>query len=408
MTTSPDEIENADAAEHRDLAPEAAARVPRFGRATPAVVTVGIFAVSIVTWWLLADPRWSLVGARIGGDADYARQSAVVSCLLFWTIFGHIFTGFTFGNHPFSRFRQPVAGLLQIVVNLAIGVLGTVLFTRVVGSWDPTFSASAPGGAGYTAAAFIVLIGFYAYALASAGVGGYPFEDVRPPLASVAQWFLAAFLTVVGVVTLIYPNFNADLAATAPVPLSDAAGWVYSSIVIVIVAAMQWGNWPWASVGDRHLRALAALVVTLGGGYLLMLVFQALLRAIVPRAVQDDATFGIGLEAAQLGVCFSLWSLIVGLVFGPSRITSVLRARVVRTLVVAVAAIVTYVVFMRFFATSVLHYPASAGGYGGNPLLWMDWTILIVLWHAVALGGHLGTRAAAPPARVTAPVTAQS
>jgi hypothetical protein len=403
MTTSPDEIENADAARTQDPAPDSASRAPRFGGATPAVVTVGIFVVSILTWWLLADPRWSLIGARVGTEADYGHQSAVVSCLLFWTIFGHIFTGFTFGNWPFSRFPQPMAGLLQIVVNLAIGVAGTLLFTRVVGSWDPTFAASAPGGAGYTAAAFIVLIGFYAYAFASAGVGGYPFEDVRSPLASVAQWFLAAFLTVVGVGGLIYPNFNADLAATAPIPLSDAAGWVYSSIVIVIVAAMQWGNWPWATVGNRHLRALTAFVVTLGGGYLLMLAFQGLLRAIVPAEVQDGATFGVGLEAAQLGVCFSLWSLIVGLVFGPSRIKSVLTARVVRTLVVAAAAIVTYVTFMRFFATSVLHFPASTGSYGGNPLLWMDWTILIVLWHAVAFGGHLGTRVAAPATPVTAP-----
>jgi AAT family amino acid transporter len=400
MTTSPDEIENKDAGEHQQSAADPGARGPRFGAATPAVVTVGIFVVSIVTWWLLADPRWSLIGARAGTEADYAHQSAVVSCLLFWTIFGHIFTGFTFGNWPFSRLRQPVAGLVQILVDLAIGVVGTLLFTRVVGSWDPTFSASTAGGAGYTAAAFIVLIGFYAYAFASAGVGGYPFDEVRAPLASVAQWFLAAFLTVIGVVALIYPNFNANLAATAPIPLPTAAGWVYSSIVIVIVAAMQWGNWPWGGVGNRHLRAVAALVVTLGGGYVLMLVFQALLRAIVPGSVQDGPAFAIGLEAAQLGVCFSLWSLIVGLVFGPSKIKSVLSARLIRTLVVAVAAVLTYVVFMRFFATTVLHFPGT-GSYGGNPLLWMDWTILVVLWHSVALGGHLGTRPAAPVAKVS-------
>jgi hypothetical protein len=368
-------------------------------------VTVAIFLVSIVLWWVLADPQWNVVGAQATAEPDYARQSAIVSCLLFWTIFGHIFTGFTFGNWPFTKLRQPVSGLVQIVANIAIGVAGTLLFTRGVGAWDPTFSAAAPGGAGYTATAFIVLIGFYAYAYASAGIGGYPFEDVRSPVANVGQWLLGAALTVVGVVTLIYPNFNADLAATAPVALPTAAGWVYSSIVIVIVAAMQWGNWPWAGVGNKHLRALAALVVTLGGGYLLMLVFEALLKTLMPDAVQSSASFAIGLEAAQLGVCFSLWSLIVGLVFGPTRIKSAPVSKAVRTLVVAIAAVLTYVVFMRFFATSVLHFPAITGSYGGNPLLWMDWTILLVLWHAVALGGYFATRRvrnAAVPVRRTA------
>ncbi|HJQ47135.1 MAG TPA: hypothetical protein VJ870_12570 [Amycolatopsis sp.] len=367
-------------------------RTPRFGRATPIAATVGIFVVAVLTWWLIGDPKWSLVGARADTADDQARKTAIVSCLLFWTIFGHIFTGFTFGGWPFTKLRQPLAGIAQVVVDLVIGIAGTLLFTRGVGSWDPTFSAGAAGGAGYLAAAFIVLVGFYAYAFASASLGGYPFESDSAPLASVAQWFFAAFITTVGVVALVYPNFNAQLAASAPIDLPTTAGWVYSSIVIVIVAAMQWGNRPWAGLANKHLRALTALVVTLGGGYLLMLVFGALLQGIVPDTIKSGATFALGLETAELGVCFSLWSLIVGLVFGPSRISSPVVSRVVRTVVVAVAAILTYIVFMRFFATTVLHFPATSGSYGGNPLLWMDWTILIVLWHAVAFGGHLATR----------------
>ncbi|NKQ52238.1 hypothetical protein HFP15_05025 [Amycolatopsis sp. K13G38] len=389
MTTSEDRAEITAPPAEEEL------RVPRFGRGTPVVATVGIFAVSVLTWWLIGDPKWSVLGARAGTADDQARKSAIVSCLLFWTIFGHIFTGFTFGNWPFSKLRQPIAGICQVVANLVIGVAGTALFTSGVGHWDPTFSAAAPGGAGYLAAAFIVLIGFYAYAFASASLGGYPFESLTAPLASVAQWFAAAFVTVVGVVALVYPNFNAHLAASAPVGLPTTAGWVYSSIVIVIVAAMQWGNWPWGAVASKHLRALTALVVTLGGGYLLMLVLRALLQVIVPGTVKGGATFALDLETAELGVCFSLWSLIVGLVFGPSRLTSTVVARIVRTVVVAVAAIASYLVFMRFFATTALHFPATEGSYGGNPLLWMDWTILIVLWHSVAFGGYLTTRRAA-------------
>jgi amino acid transporter, AAT family len=372
--------------------PTEAARVPIFGPATPVVAIVAIFAVSIVTWWLIGDPTWSLSGAKADDPADQATKSAIVSCLLFWTIFGHIFTGFTFGNWPFTKLPQPLSGVAQVVVNLIIGILGTLLFTRVVGHWDPTFSTETAGGAGYTAAAFIVLIGFYAYAFASASLGGYPFESVPVPLASVAQWFMGAFITVIGVVWLVYPNFSAALAAHAPVSLPTAAGWVYSSIVIVIVAAMQWQNWPWAGIANRHLRSLAALVVTLGGGYLLMLVFKGLLHGILPGYIKDAAGFPFALEAAELGVCFSLWSLIFGLIVAPSKISSVAGARAVRTVIVAVLAILTYVVFMRFFATKILHFPAAKDNYGGNPLLWMDWTILLVLWYAVAFGGHLGTK----------------
>jgi amino acid transporter, AAT family len=214
------------------------------------------------------------------------------------------------------------------------------------------------------------------------------------PTSSVAHWLLGAFLTVIGVIALVYPNFNSQLSANALVPLPTVAGWIYSSIVIVIAGAMVWGNWPWAGIANRHLRALTALVISLGGGYLLMLVFEALLRTILPRDVVDAEAFPIALETAELGVFFSLWFLIAGLIFGPTKITSVVASRVVSTLFVTVAAILSYVVFTRVFATTVLHFPAAKGTYGGNPLLWVDWMILLVLWHAVAFGGYLSTRRA--------------
>ncbi|HEY3716141.1 MAG TPA: hypothetical protein VGL39_16565 [Jatrophihabitantaceae bacterium] len=367
------------------LAPDpVVTRVPTFGRATPIVATVAIVVVSTVSWWILADAKWSIS----------EPSPAVVQSLLFWTILGFIFTGFTFGNWPFTKLAQPLAGIAQVLTNLVVGVLGTLLFTRGVGHWDPTFSPDAPGGSGYTATAFIVLIGFFAYTMASASWGGYPFESVAAPLASVAQFFLAAFITLIGVITLVYPNFNAQLAPHAPVSLPTALGWVYCSIVICILAAMQWDNWPWIGIANRHARALATLVIALGGGFLLMLVLKQVVYGVVPADIQSLPTFSVASETAELGVCFSLWSLTVGLVFGPSRIRSVPAARAVRTLVVAALAVATYVLFMRVFATKALHFPALKGSYGGDPLAFIDWTILIVLWHAVAFGGHLTTRRA--------------
>jgi hypothetical protein len=47
---------------------------------------------------------------------------------------------------------------------------------------------------------------------------------------------------------------------------------------------------------------------------------------------------------------------------------------------------------MRFLGTKVLHFPALKGNYGGAPLTFMDWLILVLLWYTVAFGGYGSTR----------------
>jgi len=364
---------------------EVAEAVPRFGAATAAVITAGIWIVSLLSWWLLADPDWSPVGA----------SQAAVGSLLFWTILAFIFTGFTFGNWPFSKLSQPLAGVAQVAFDVAFAFFAVWLFTFVLGSWDPTFSHAAKGGAGFTAAAFVVLIGFYAYSLVAASWGGYPFEALAQPTAGVSQFFLAAFITMVGTVVLIYPNFSAALAKDAPVSLPTATGWVYCSIVVLLLAAMLWENWPWSMIRNRHLRALGAVVASMGGGYVLFLVFREIVKAVVPGSIKGMNTFALDLEAAQIGVCFSLWSLTWGLVCGaPPKSLGAARNRLARTAIVTVLSVGTYVIFMRVVATKVLHFAAIKGNYGGSPLVWMDWVILVLLWYAVAFGGFLSTRRA--------------
>jgi AAT family amino acid transporter len=349
------------------------------------VITAGIWIVSLLSWWLLADPDWSPVGA----------SQAAVGSLLFWTILAFIFTGFTFGNWPFSKLSQPMAGIVQVAFDVAFGFFAVWLFTFVLGSWDATFSHAAAGGAGFTAAAFVVLIGFYGYSLVAASWGGYPFEAQTQPSAGVSQFFLAAFITMVGTIVLIYPNFSAALAKDAPVSLPTATGWVYCSIVVLLLAAMLWENWPWSMIQNRHLRALGAVVASMGGGYGLFLLFKAIVKTVVPASVKSMPTFSLDLEAAQIGVCFSLWSLTWGLVWGarPTSLGPTLN-RLVRTAIVTVLSVATYVIFMRVAATKVLHFAAIKGNYGGSPLVWMDWVILVLLWYAVAFGGFLSTRRA--------------
>jgi AAT family amino acid transporter len=196
-----------------------------------------------------------------------------------------------------------------------------------------------------------------------------------------------------GTVVLIYPNFSAALAKDAPLPLTTATGWVYCSIVVLLLAAMLWENWPWAMIQNRHLRALGAVVASMGSGYGLFVLFKAIVKAVVPASIKGMDTFALDLEAAQIGVCFSLWSLTWGLVWGaPPRALGSTLNRVVRTAIVTVLSVGTYVVFMRGVATKVLHFAAIDGNYGGSPLVWMDWVILVLLWYAVAFGGFLSTR----------------
>jgi AAT family amino acid transporter len=364
---------------------EVATPAPRWGAATPVVITAGIWIVSLLSWWLLADPDWSPVGA----------SQAAVGALLFWSILAFAISGFTFGNWPFSKLSQPLAGVAQVGFDVALGFFAVWLFTFVVGSWDPTFSHAAKGGAGFTAASFVVLIGFYAYSLVAASWGGYPFEKLVQPTAGVSRFFLAAFITMVGTVVLIYPNFSAALAADAPVSLPTATGWVYCSIVVLLLAAMLWENWPWSMIQNRHLRALGAVVATMGGGYVLFVIFKAIVQAVVPASIKSMNTFTLDLEAAQLGVCFVLWSLTWGLVWGaPPKSLGPAGNRLARTAIVTVLSVGTYVVFMHVVATKVLHFAAIKGNYGGSPLVWMDWVILVLLWYAVAFGGFLSTRRA--------------
>lgn len=351
--------------------------VPRFGPATPVVITIGLWATAVVSWWLIADPEWSIFKPTV--PETYA--------LLFWTILGFIVTGFTFGSHGFDRMSQPLAGIVHVVANLAFGIVGVGLFSYVLGDWDPTFAHDSPGQSGLLATAFVVLIAFYAYALVAASWGGYPFETLAQPRSGFGQFYQSAFLTLIGVVWLVYPNFSAALAPGAPVALPTALGWVYSSIVIVIMGAMVLENWPWAAVPNQTMRAATALVVTLVGGYGLYWVLRLVARIVVPDDVRSLATFSEASEAAQIGVCFSLWAITWGLVFGarPSNRSPGVN-RVIRTVIVTVLALVTYVLFMRGFATQVLHMPAMRGSYGGDPLIWINWLILIVLWYAIAFG----------------------
>ena len=183
---------------------------------------------------------------------------------------------------------------------------------------------------------------------------------------------------LVGVVVLIYPNFNAALAKAPPLALPAGMGVQLdgpgdrrrNDLAELAVGAGQ----------NRHGRAAAALVVTLGGGIGLYYALRPLVQALTPADIKALPSFSAATQTAELGVCIVMWALVVGLIFGPSKLKrSTAEIRAIRTVVVVALGIATYIVFMRFFATTVLHFPAVKGDYGGSPLTWINWTALIVL-----------------------------
>ncbi len=360
--------------------------VPRWGKiTTPLIVTIGLLVTITLAWWAFGDPKWGLIGGN----------QAKLNAVLFWTILATLWTGFCFGRWPFNKLPQPLSGIVQCVVDVAIAVAMVAVFTRVVGSWDPTFGSSAGGGSGYSAAAFIVLIAFIAYGVTAANVDGYPYEGQEQPQSGVGQWLFGTVLTLVGVVWLIYPNFSPALAKTAPLKLPFVTGWIYSGVVVLIFAAMLWENLPWARVPNRHLRYLTAMLVVLGGGFIVYLATRGIASILVPAHIKATPGFSLDSEAANVGVCLNLWALIIGLVWpARSENASPLASRLTRTVVTLVLGVGSYVLFMRWAATTIFHFPAVSGHYGGAPLTLMDVGVLLVLWYAGSFGLYGALKAA--------------
>lgn len=120
---------------------------------------------------------------------------------------------------------------------------------------------------------------------------------------------------------------------------------------------------------------------------------KAWVGVLIPDAAQGTAGFALPLAVGQIGVCFSFWSLAWGLVFeNPSVGLRPAGEKVVRLLIVAALASATYVGYTHGFSVHILHEPATAGSFGGDPLTGMDWLILVLLWYALSLGHYGSTR----------------
>lgn len=366
----------------------------RLGPWTKAfVVTTGILAISLLSWWALADPRWALLGL-------YPQP---LGTLLFWTILANVILGFNFKLWPFESHGRPVTSvLLYVVATVVVAFLAVSLLNHGLGRIDPTFASSASDGAGYAASAYIVLIGFLAFGMMAAVWDDWPWRDaeVNVPLLGVAEFLTGFALTVVGYVLLAYPNFAPWGGPAHPenvlMSLPVATGWFYSAIVAQVLATQLWGNWPWVTFRRRWQQALIAVLAIFAFGTIFFFaVRELLLPLLVPGEIALLDGWSADLEVAQFGVCVVMWSLFWGLIFGrwPTHLGEMLD-RLARTFIVLLLSVVTYLVYNRLVGTVVLHEPALAGNYGGNPLLGLDWVILFLFWYVLGLRVYRTRRSA--------------
>ncbi|WP_109476885.1 hypothetical protein [Paraburkholderia sp. C35] len=339
-------------------------------------VFVVVHVISLCIWRLFVDAKLAVW--------KYSPQP--FGMYLFWGILVLVFIGFNFGMAGFSAFRQPVRGCIATVATIALAFLLPGVLVYGYGALDPTFTAV--GGAGYGATGLIVLIGFYGFGILATGMSGWPWSDsgVKPVAGSVAQLASGCCLTGLGYFLLIYPNLTTTSSPHAPLlTLPVAIGWFYSVIVAWLTTYLIFDNWPWSMLGRKSHTALAALAGNFVLGTALYSIHLALLKwALMPSSAIEKLGTSLPVWPAQLGVWIAFWLIFWVNVAGnwPNRF-SMFTNRVIRASVCWGLGLISFEIYTRWFAVSVLHEAEIVPGFGGDPLTWVDLLNFVMLIYVV-------------------------
>jgi AAT family amino acid transporter len=125
-----------------------------------------VVALSVASWWLLADPEFS----------PWHFYPLPFNAALFWAILFIVFAGFNLEFAGFTRLRQPLRGLAIMACTAVFAVLVTWALSAGLGRLDPDFAADRAGGLGYFTGALFVLFAFFTYVMAVLNWGSR-----RPP-----------------------------------------------------------------------------------------------------------------------------------------------------------------------------------------------------------------------------------
>lgn len=359
-----------------DLSPAPTSHHPQprwvlFGLANLVVVV----AVSVASWYLLADPELS----------PWNFYPLPFNAALFWAILFVVFIGFNAEFAGFNRLRQPWRGLAIAVSTVAFAVAMTWLLAQGLGHIDPDFAVGREGGLGYFTGALFVLFGFGTFVMAVLNWQHWPWPQLglRQPAIGLAEIAAVAGPTMILYFVIGLPSVS--LSSTDPLMSVDTVlGWFYAIIVSVILTGQTLENWPWRLAGTPVRVALAATVGNVVLGTALYFAAMPLIRFLLGSLTSDALGDVLHQYPAQLGVCWAFWMIFWANAFG-NRPTSFGTAAnlVIRTVITLTLAIGTFVLYYRFAAEHILHEPAAAPGISGNALGFVDWLVLWTLLYVV-------------------------
>lgn len=353
----------------------------RWGVANLIITLIGSFAV----WFLFVDPQISL----------FKTFPQPFGVFLFWSILGAIFFLFCLEMWPIANIKQPLKGILSVIVCSSVGLLGTFL-TNLYGILDPAFyfHLGDKEAIGWTSSGMIVLIGFFIWGTLATNWAHWPWKDggLNQPLMGIGVILTGLALVLPGYLVLIYPNVAVWSSPNNLVlELNTVIGWYYSVIVSCFYSANTLDNWPWVSLFRfRWSIALGSFVGNFIVGTAIYFVFLFLLKNwLVPVAAQDVLGQAIHSFPAQLGVCVVVWLLIWKLAFG-NYPTAYSRAKnyLIRSGIILSLGLVTFVVYYYYLAVNILNEPAIVGSFGGDALLFVDLVVLVLLYYVICFESY--------------------
>ncbi|ROZ42854.1 hypothetical protein EEB13_31010 [Rhodococcus sp. WS3] len=347
---------------------------PLFGLLNLIVVV----ALSIGSWYLLADPQTS----------PWDFYPLPFNAALFWSIVFIVFIGFNCEFAGFDRIPQPWRGSVVLVSTALFGIAATWLLSPGLGELYPDFASDREAGLGYFAGALFVLFGFGTWVMAALNWNHWPWTGLgmKQPLAGLCEIAFVAIPTLALYFTLGLPAVS--LSATNPLMSIDTVlGWFYSIVVCVIFTGQTLDNWPWRSFASSSKRWLMPLTATIGNaalGTALYFVMVSVAKFLVGQSNVDELGAVINQFPAQIGVCWVLWMVLWANAFGnwPTRYGDSVNFAV-RAVVTLTLGVATFLFYYKFAAEHILHEPPIAGSLYGNALGFIDWLVLWTLLYVV-------------------------
>ena len=398
---------------------------PRWGQpATGIAAFIAFFLIALGLWFVFSDPR-GLVGAFPYPFVMYLAMMILVG------LWQHMLLA----DWPFQNLVQPLRGVVETVVNLAlVWFVIHVVFYKVLGlgfnflSQDNLNALAANGQAimangqampldamqtGHFAQSAIVafvLIGFFSYPFVTILFAKWPIRpsNLPQPQAGLAELGWCTLLTLFFFTTLIVPFWGAvfgrSIALNTPwwggLAGTGHLHWVFGfwewMIIVLFMTANVWRGKPWSAIDlPQPLKGLVSFLLVVVLGYLLAVICVNLAPFWLPEetlhelTAQNDLTRFLWYHAAEIAgftlIPFLIWHHYFDDMV-PMTDKDSWAAFGFRTAGVLVFCVVNYLFYYyaRFVVWGLGNHHAEELVHAfpeGESLVWNFWWIIPLLWN---------------------------